>query len=100
MKIPVLVECLPDKGYRVRAGDPFCMTAEARTQPEALEKLRTMIEERRLAGAWIVHLEIGHIDNPILELRGSIDPDDPLTKEWEAEMAAYRKERDKELEQL
>jgi hypothetical protein len=100
MEIPVLVEMLPDKGFRARAGDPFCFCAEAKTQPEALEKLRKLIEERRKAGAWIVHLDIGNIDNPIMLTCGTLDPDDPLTKEWEAEMAEYRKERNKELEDL
>ena len=100
MKIPVLVEKLPDKGYRARAGDPFCMSAEGKTQPVALEKLRKMIEERRKAGAWIVHLDIGNIDNPLMQTCGTLDPDDPMTKEWEKAMAEYRKERDKELEEL
>ncbi len=90
MHIPVLVEYLPEKGYRARAGDPFCLTAEGKTQPEALDKLRKLIEERKQAGAWIVHLDIGNIDNPVMQSCGTLDPDDPLVKEWKQIMEENR----------
>jgi hypothetical protein len=96
MQIPVLVEQLPDKRYRARAGDPFAMTAEGKTQTEALDKLRKMIEERRYAGAWIVHLDIGNIDNPIFRTCGTLDPDDPMVKEWLQIMEENRRKADED----
>jgi len=100
MKIPVMVEFLPDKSFRARAGDPFCVTAEGKTQTEVLNKLRQLIEDRMQAGAWIVHLDIGNVDQPLLRSFGTLDPDDPEVQEWEKEMKEYRKQRDAELDAL
>jgi hypothetical protein len=100
MKIPVLVEMLGGKGFRARAGDPFNLEAEGKTQPEALEKLRKLIDERQKSGAWIVYLDFPNIDNPRHELKGTLDPDDPNVQAWMKEMAEHRKERDKQLDAL
>jgi len=91
MQVPVLLEKI-DKGYRARAGDPFCLTAEGTTTTEALAKLRKLLLERRDSGASIVYLDIPHIDHPMARWAGSLDPDAPSTKEWEKAMADYRQQ--------
>lgn len=96
MKIPVLVEALPEKGFRVRAGDPFCMVAEGKTQPEALRKLREMLDARIKAGAWIVQMDMGNIDDPIFQSCGTLDPDDPVVQEWLDIIAENRKKADED----
>lgn len=96
MEIPVLVEMLPGGGFRARAGDPFALCAEAKTQTEALDKLRKLIDERRKGGAWIVHLDVGNIDNPMMRSCGILDPDDPDVQEWEAIMAENRRKADED----
>jgi hypothetical protein len=96
MHIPVLVEQLPDRSFRARAGDPFALCAEGKTQTEALNKLRKLIEERRKAGAWIVHLDIGNIDNPLMRSFGTLDPNDPAVQAWEKAMAENRRKADED----
>jgi hypothetical protein len=96
MQIPVLVEHLPGKGFTARAGEPFCLTAEGKTQIEALNELQKMIEERKSAGAWIVYLDVPNIDNPMMRHCGTLDPDDPLVQEWQQIMAENRKKADED----
>ncbi len=100
MQISVLVETLPEIGFRARAGEPFCLSAEGKTQPEALQKLRQLIDEKTRAGAWIVRMDVGNIDNPIQQTFGIHDPNDPTIQEWYKDMAEYRKQRDAELDAI
>lgn len=96
MQIPVLVEHLPGKGFRARAGDPFCLTTEGKTQTEALDKMRQLLEERKAAGAWIVYLDIPNIDNPMMRWVGTLDPDDPVVQEWIQIMEENRRKADED----
>ena len=48
MEIPVLVEPLPEGGFRARCGDPFALTAEGATPDAALYHLRDLHRIPRL----------------------------------------------------
>lgn len=95
MQIPVLLKKI-DKGYRARAGDPFCLTAEGKTSTEALGKLEQMMEERWKAGARIVYIDMPRMDPPMARWAGSLDPDDPEVQEWERIMAENRRKADED----
>ena len=95
MQIPVLIEPVAGNGYRAKVGGPFSMTVEGATRDETLRKVHEQINQRLKNGTEIVQIEV-----PEATLAGFLDPHDPLVKEWEEEVAAYRKERDKELEKL
>ena len=96
MQLPVWVESLPGKGFRASTGAPICLTAEGKTQPEALENLRKLIDERRAAGAWIVNLDFPTIDHPLNRSCGTLDPDDPMVQEWIDIMAENRLKADED----
>lgn len=92
MQVPVLLEPLPEKGYRVRTDGLFSLSAEGKTTTEALNKLQRLLEQRRDSGARVVYLEVAKIDQLPARGAGALAPDDPLAKEWEEAMAEYRRQ--------
>lgn len=73
---------------------PFDAAAEGSTADEAIAKLRTLLREEMPGGKRIISIELEKHDNPWLNLFGTVDPADPLTREWKEEMAAHRRDYD------
>lgn len=94
MKLTVLVEPIPDGGYRVRSGDPLPMTAEGATEKAALTNLRTMINARLTNGTELVLLEVKPSEHPLAKYAGRHSPDDPVIQQWKQLVEEYRRERD------
>ena len=92
MEIPVLIEPLPTQGFRATTGEPFPLHASGDTPDEAFQRLRAAMSQQLQGGKKLMALKIDVGDNPWLDLIGSVDPNDPLTKVWESEMAAHRLE--------
>lgn len=92
MELPVLIEPIPSQGFRATTGEPFSLQADGSTPEEAIRNLRTSIGQKLQGGKRLVAVDFDANDNPWLDLIGTIDPNDPLTKEWEAEMEAFRLE--------
>jgi hypothetical protein len=94
MQIPVFVEPLENQGYRVTGGPGLEFVAQGATSDEALGRFRAEIERRIAAGAILVNLEVGAIDeNPWIQCAGSLK-DDPFFDAWQQEIAEYRREID------
>lgn len=91
MRIPVLVEPVPGKGYRARAGEPFALEAEGSTRDEALSKLRELMTRRIESGAEIVSVEVPADENPWVSFAGMFRGD-PLFDEWQAVIAERRED--------
>jgi hypothetical protein len=96
MQIPILIEPVPGNGYRATGAEPFALTVEAATREEALGKLRELIASKIAGGGQIVALEIPEGDNPWLRMAGTLDPDDPLVKEWKLLMEENRRKADED----
>jgi predicted RNase H-like HicB family nuclease len=95
MRISVLIEPVPGKGYRARCGERLGLIAEGETRDEALQKLRELIDERVAGGAELVAIDLPE-QKPAhawLPYAGMIQ-DDPLVEEWKQTMAEYRRQVD------
>ncbi len=93
MKIPVLIELDPDKGFRARAGEPFAITVEGATHAEVLKKLQQAVESRvKSARVELTELEVPVRPNGILRCIGTLDPNDPEIEAWKQAMQDYRRE--------
>ena len=91
MEIPVLLEPLPDGGFRARSGVPLDLAANGDTPDTALSNLRALIDTRIAAGTRLTAIEIPDVE--IGRHRGSgIYQDEPLFDLWLAEIEAYRQE--------
>jgi len=91
MEIPVLLETLPDGGFRARSGDPLDLTAQGDSPDSALRNLRDLIETRIASGTLLTTIEV-------LNFRTGRHPgagiyrDEPLFDQWRAAIDAYRQE--------
>jgi predicted RNase H-like HicB family nuclease len=94
MQVPILIELLPDGGFRATAGFPFCLTAEGKTRDEVLQKIRGLIEGQMTVGREILQLEIPISENPWLRNIGTFDSKEPLVQEWLEIMAENRRKDD------
>jgi hypothetical protein len=93
MELMVLVEPLEADRFRATvAGLP--LMAEGKTQGESLRNLRAVIEAKLRAGAKLTTMRIGTDINRVLELSGTLDPNDPVVKEWMEIMAERRRQED------
>lgn len=97
MQIPILIEPMNGNGYRARGGEPLALTADGRTQEEALANLREKLQARLCNGAVVVPLNLPTQSHPLAEFVGMFK-DDPLIEEWKKSMKANRKKRDKEAD--
>jgi predicted RNase H-like HicB family nuclease len=91
MEIPVLLEPLPEGGFRARSADPLGLTAQGDTPDSALRHLRSLIEAHTASGTmWTA------IDVPISTFGphpgAGIYRDEPLYDRWRAEIEANRQE--------
>lgn len=96
MKIPVLIEPLPDKGFRAKCGEPFLFVVEAPTRHDALRQLELLIQEKLRTGE-VFALKVSTM-HPSSRYAGSLDPDDPTVQEWQAAIQEYRRQKDEEEE--
>jgi hypothetical protein len=97
MEIPVLVEPLPNNGYRARSGEPLVLEAQGATAEEAVSNFKALLAARIAAGTRVVAVEVpGTTENPWLKGAGMYDPEDPLVKQWIQNMADYRREIDED----
>lgn len=92
MQIPVLIKRIANNGYRAEL---LGACAEGATQEAALEKLKKQIQARLGNGAGVLPLEVAVEPHPWMKFAGMFDPDDPLVRDWEKAMAAYRRKIDK-----
>jgi predicted RNase H-like HicB family nuclease len=91
VEIPVLLEPLPDGGFRAKSGEPLDLAANGATPETALSNLRTLIDTRIAAGTRLTAIEIP--DAEMGRHRGAgIYEDEPLFDLWLAEIEAYRQE--------
>jgi hypothetical protein len=93
MDIPVLVEPLPDSGFRAVSGEPLHLETEAPTLEEAIGKLRQLIDQRMAGGAQMVAVPVESPTHPLAPFAGMLKGD-PLVEPWKQAMAEYRQERD------
>jgi hypothetical protein len=92
MKIPILIEPAPGRGYRAR-GETFGLVAEGSTRDEALEELRILIAGRLAQGVELVSLDVSAREHPWAEFAGTLK-DEPLYDDWREAMADYRSKVD------
>jgi hypothetical protein len=96
MKIPVLIESLPDKRFRA-SGAAWQMSAEGQTSEEALDRLRREVQQRLSRVSLIAFLDLDTEqllpspakDHPLARFAGCMK-DDPLYDEWQTAVAEYR----------
>jgi hypothetical protein len=81
MQIPILVEPIEGGRFRARAGEPFVLTAEGASGPEALQNLERMIGERLRSGAVLLSLEVPPSRRPSAA-HGPIRYQDPEFDQW------------------
>jgi hypothetical protein len=86
MELSVLIEPIAADGYRASCGEPIPTSAEGVTRDEALGRLRERIEARVRGGAEVVRLRIDVTRPPAVP----VWPDDDLTRDWLAGIAAAR----------
>ncbi|HSX80670.1 MAG TPA: hypothetical protein VLQ80_19120 [Candidatus Saccharimonadia bacterium] len=60
MQLTVLVERINDHTYRAETAQPVSLATEGRTREEALERLRTLAQQRLTAGE-MVHLDLAEV---------------------------------------
>ena len=86
MRIPVLVQPVPEVGYRASCAFFADLTADGTTAERAVERLRDRIRELMDTGAWITEVDVpvevrGKGDDPSANLGGSDDRGIPLADE-------------------
>ncbi len=69
MRIPVLVQPVPEVGYRASCGFFPDLTADGTTAERAVDRLRDRIRELMDAGAWITEVDV-----PASVLPPGVDP--------------------------
>lgn len=97
MQIPVLIESLPDNGFRASGGEPFPIVAEGATAEEALAQFKDRVAEKLRNGAMVASIEVQTGNHPWLEFAGMFDEADPLIHEW-LETMKQQRERDEATE--
>ena len=95
MNISVLLEPVPGVGFRARGGGPFPFCAEGKSEEEALQNLRKLIQDCVVAGGRVVELDVPPYQQPWAEFAGTLDPNDPIVQEWEEAMREFRREVDR-----
>lgn len=91
MQIPVLIEPLPNNGYRASTGLPLPVSAEGPTREQALSNLQQVLASRLSAGMEIASLEVPAAEHPLARFAGMFK-DNPLFDEWQQAIADYRQQ--------
>jgi hypothetical protein len=98
MKLPVVIEPIGRNLFRAQCPAPFSLCGEGTTSAEALASLRKEIQKSVVEGKEFASVEVpeqagSSEENPWLKMAGMYK-DDPMFDEWQAEIQAYRRERD------
>ncbi len=99
MEIPVLLEPLPDGGFRARSGDPLEFTANGDSPDSALRNLRDLIEMRIARGTVLTTIQVSSARTGRHPGAG-VYRNEPLFDEWRAAIEAYRQALDDDPEAL
>jgi len=91
MEIPVLLEPLPDGGFRARSGDPLELTGQGDSPDSALRNLRDLIQTRIASGSLLTTIEVLTVQAGRHPGAG-IYRDEPLFDQWRAAIDRYRQE--------
>ena len=100
MKIPVLIEPLPDHRFRA-SGVSWDISAEGQTSEEALQRWQRELQERLRGGSHVVFLDTDQLststssEHPLARFAGCMK-DEPLYDEWQAAVAEYRAQCDQD----
>lgn len=89
MELSVLIQQTAGNGFRAWCGEPIPASADGNTREEALAKLRATIEEKS-RGVEVVRLTISPRPSPT-----PVWPDDQITRDWLAGIAATREAADR-----
>jgi len=89
MELSVLIQQTAGNGFRAWCGEPIPATAEGATREEALSKLRAELEVKA-SGVEVVRLTVGRA-----VAASPIWPDDQITRNWLAGIAAARQAADR-----
>ena len=100
MQVPVLIEYLPDKGFRATAGAPFGFVAEGKTRDEVLQKIRDLIDGKLSAATEVVQLDVPIREKPAMRAVGTLDLEDPEVQEWIQAMKENRRKADEDPDYL
>ena len=94
MKLPVLVEPIPGKGFVAKTASPFDWSAEGATADEAMANLRVEVARHMQSGARAAMIDVPHV-TPQLWLSGvGTIPDDEVTQIWLDAIAENRRKMD------
>lgn len=101
MKLPVLVEPVPGKGFVAKVSAPFNWSAEGATAEEAVEKLQAeaAVHARNGVRAAEIDVPMPEYENPILRDSGRL-PDDEITRQWWEAVQEYRRQCDADPDRL
>lgn len=83
MRIPVLIQLVPEVGYRASCAFFAGLTADGTTAERAVDRLRDRIRELMASGAWVTEVDVpiearAEGDDPTANLGGSDDEGIPL----------------------
>jgi hypothetical protein len=95
VQIPVLVEPIVGRGFRVRSGEPWSLEAEGTTREDALRQFRQLVQERLASGTGLAIVEVNAItaDSPWAEFAGMFKGD-AYFDNWQAAIAENRRRAD------
>jgi hypothetical protein len=94
MQIPISLESLGQDRYRAEAPAPFSVSAEGRSSNEAVEKVRSQIEQKLSSGKQIIVLDMPlPEENPWIKFAGHLK-DGTFLSDFQQALAEYRRERD------
>ena len=100
MTVSVMVELLSDNQYRATAMVPTPLVAEAPSRTEAVDKIRSLVEERLGSAEFIeLDLPLAKAANPWLAMAGTWR-DHPDVDEVEEHIRDYRRDIDKVADHL
>lgn len=94
MAIPVLIEPLPNDGFRATSGGPVAVSVEAPTRDEALAKLRRQLRHRLKNGTELIAMPVPNEEHPLAKFAGMFK-NDPDFAEVRKIIAENRRKEDK-----
>jgi hypothetical protein len=89
-EVAVVIEPIAGNGFRASSSEPLPAVAEGPSREEAVERLRTALEDRLRCGAEVIRLRIGARGK-----HGPVWPDDALTTAWLQGITEARNEADR-----
>jgi hypothetical protein len=101
MEVPVIIEPVMGKGYRVTGagGLSVGLTAEGATVAEATDRLAQQVRTRVRAGAKLTELSVAAGAAPWSQDAGYLR-DEPLFEPWREAMDEYRRKMDEDPDAL